>query len=94
MSRTILHVLGYIFLCLRDCLSLFNCLNISDEELSKLSKQCKNYFRATALFFRVNPTIWIIGCLVPVHTKNIKNRYGLGIGLNSMEGREDNTSCC
>ena len=32
--------------------------------------------------------MWTLGCVVPVHTKEMKGIYGLGLGLNSMEGRE------
>lgn len=84
--KTILHVIAYICLCLRDCVSLFSRINISNDEISKLSKLCHDYFRANALFFLVNPTIWTIGHIVPAHTQCMKDKYGLGLGLNSMEG--------
>ena len=32
--------------------------------------------------------MWTLGCVVPVHTEEMKRCYGLGLGLNSMEGRE------
>lgn len=84
----ILHVIAYICLCLRDCVSLFSCLDISDEQVSELKTLCTKYFRANAIFFYVNPTVWTIGHLVPAHTEYTKGKYGLGLGLNSMEGRE------
>ena len=84
----ILQVLAYICLCLRDCVSLFSRLSISDEQVSELRGHCTNYFRANALFFYVNPTVWTIGHLVPAHTQQMKEKYGLGLGLNPMEGRE------
>ena len=35
--KTILHVIAYICLCLRDCVSFFSRINISDDEISKLN---------------------------------------------------------
>lgn len=89
-ETTILHVIGYInfCLCLRDCVSLFSHLAISDEKVSELKTLCTNYFRANAVFFYVNPTVWTIGHLVPAHTQHMKEKYGLGLGLNSIEGQE------
>ena len=36
----------------------------------------------------MNSTIWSLGNLVPQHTAEFKAKYGLGLGLNSMEGSE------
>ena len=63
-------------------------VEISDEQVSELKTLCTNYFRANAIFFYVNPTVWTIGHVVPAHTEYMKGKYGLGLGLNSMEGRE------
>lgn len=87
-QKTIFQVLAYICLLLRDCVSLFSRINISNHEISKLTGLCRDYFRANALFFTVNPTVWTIGNIVPSHTQCIKEKYDLGIGINSMEGRE------
>lgn len=43
---------------------------------------------ANAIFFHVNPTVWTIGHIVPAHAQDMKRKYGLGLGLNSIEGRE------
>lgn len=69
-------------------MSLFSCLDISDEQVSALKTLCTNYFTANAIFFYVNPTVWTMCHLVPAHTQYMKGKYGLGLGLNSMEGRE------
>lgn len=87
-ERTYIYILAYICLCLRDAVSLFSRLDISDNEIRDLSEHCSNYFRANALFFKVNPTVWTVGFIVPAHTQHMKDTYGLGLGLNSMEGRE------
>ena len=48
---TILRVIAYICLCLRDCVSLFSRVEISDEQVSELKAICTRYFRANAIFF-------------------------------------------
>ena len=40
------------------------------------------------MFLSVNPTVWTLGQVVPEHTKEMKQAYGMGLGLNLMEGRE------
>ena len=87
-ETTILNVIAYICLLLRDCVSLFSRINISNKEVDQLTTLCRDYFQANVLFFRVNPTVWTIGHIVPAHTKFMKDKYGLGLGINSMEGRE------
>ena len=87
-QKLVLYVIAYICLLHRDCVSFFCRINISNDEIAKLSRLCHDYFRANALFFCVNPTIWTIGNIVPAHTQYMKDKYGLGLGINSMEGRE------
>ena len=83
------HVQAFICLCLRDIVSLFSRLTISDEEVSRLKQLCNDYFRVNCFYQpSVNPTVWTIGHIVPAHTADMKQKYGMGLGLNSMEGRE------
>ena len=83
-----LHVLAFLCLCLRDCVSLFNRLQISDSQVEELQEKSRAFYTALCLFNSVNPTTWTLGHVVPAHTKDMKARYGMGLGLNSMEGRE------
>lgn len=88
-QEAILHVLAYICLCLRECVSLFTRVNISDDQVAEIKKHCNNYFRARCLFLNyVNPTVWTLGNVVPSHVCEMKEKYGMGLGINSMEGRE------
>jgi hypothetical protein len=87
-ERVICHIIAFICLCLRDCVSLFNRLNISDSEVTQLKSFCDKYYKANCLFFNNNPTTWTLGNIVPAHTEDMKRRYNLGLGLYSMEGRE------
>ena len=87
-AKQIIHIHAYLCLCLRNAVSLFSRVNISDEEVSELETHCRNFYRGYCLYLHVNPTVWSLGNVVPVHTKEMKMIYGLGLGLNSMEGRE------
>ena len=88
VERPQFSILLHTFVFVLGTVSLFSRLAISDEEVSELKTLCTNYFRANAVFFYVNPTVWTIGHLVPAHTQHKKEKYGFGLGLNSMEGRE------
>jgi len=87
-SQQRIHAIAYACLCLRESVSLFSRLNITDEQVSKLKETCNNYFRTCCVFLTVNPTVWTIGHIVPSNTEDMKTKYGMGLGLNSMEGRE------
>jgi hypothetical protein len=88
MQSKQLYIHAYLCLCLRNAVSLFSRINISDEEVSSLEQYCCSFFHGYSLFFAVNPTVWTLGHVVPLHTKEMKAKYGMGLGLNSMEGRE------
>ena len=84
----ILHIHAYLCLCLRNAVSLFSRVNITDQQLQELESYCHDYYRGYWLFLSVNPTVWTVGQVVPEHAKEMKQAYGMGLGLNSMEGRE------
>ena len=48
----------------------------------------RNFYRGYCLYFHVYPTVWSLGNVVPLHMQEMKMMYELGLGLNSMEGRE------
>ena len=88
-SKFQFHVLAFLSLTLRECVSLFNCIKISDEQVSDLTQLCRVFFKlAVAYLNPSNPTVWTLGNVVPAHIKEMKVQYGMGLGLNSMEGRE------
>jgi len=84
------RIYGLALLCLylRDAVSLFTRIHITAEEVSKLESLCRSYLRTNFVFYSVNPSVWTIGMVVPEHTKDMLRKYGMGLGLNSMEGRE------
>ena len=88
MEKKVFHIHAYLCLCLRECVSLFCRVTISNEQVSRLQELCTSFFRGYFLFFNINSTIWTFGYVVPSHTREMKGKYGFGLGLNSMEGRE------
>ncbi|KAK2562638.1 hypothetical protein P5673_014329 [Acropora cervicornis] len=83
-----LHVFAYTGINLRDAVSLFSRVTISSEQIQSLSEVCSNFFRASALFLSATPTSWTIGHIVPAHARQIHQSLGMGLGVNTMEGRE------
>ena len=83
-----LHVFAYTAINLRNSVSLFSRITISGEEVQNLQQVCSNFFRATAQFLSSNPTSWAIGHVVPLHTKQLYDSIGMGLGVNTMEDRE------
>ena len=88
-KQTVL-ALVYIGVRLRDCCSIFNRFDMKETDISKLNCLAVEYFRANAMFLptSVNPTIWTIGHVLPVHVKQVFNAYGQGFLTVTMEGRE------
>ena len=88
-KQTIL-VLAYVGLRLRDICSIMNRFDVQEEHLVQLKTLAEEYYRANALFLptSVNPTIWTLGHVVPVHAKQVFNKYKQGLFTVTMEGRE------
>ena len=68
--------------------SLFNRFNVTEKQLDELDKACNDFYTCCALFLKVNPTVWTLGKVVPSHTRDVFIKYGKGLIINSMEGRE------
>ena len=84
-----MHVFAYIALQLRNAVSLFSRMTTSDSEIQDLTVICRNYYRANALFIgKVTSTVWTVGHVIPVHTQDVKSKYGKGLAVNSMEAHE------
>ncbi|KAK2547134.1 hypothetical protein P5673_033100 [Acropora cervicornis] len=83
-----LHVFAYTGINLRDAVALFSRVTISSEQIQSLSEICSNFFRATSLFLSPTPTSWTIDHIVPAHARQIHQSLGMGLGVNTMEGRE------
>ena len=89
-QRLTVLVYAFIGLRLRDCVSLFNRFEITNEQIQDLTTKAQEYFRANALFLptSVNPTVWTLGNIVAAHCKEVFQKYGQGLCTVTMEGRE------
>lgn len=88
-KQTIL-VLAYVGLRLRGICSIMNRFDIQEVHLVQLKTLAEEYYRTNALFLptSVNPTTWTIGHVVPVHAKQVFNKYKQGLFTVTMKGRE------
>ena len=86
--ETKLKIASIAFCCLqlRDATSYFSRVDIT---LEQCKKACLYLFNTNALLFKsVTPTLWTIGYAIPRHMEILFNRYGMGLGINSMQGQE------
>ena len=83
-------IYAYVGLKLRDCVSIFNRVDITAEQLSQLAVVAREYFRANALFLpsSVILTAWTIGHIIPSHAQDVHRKYKQGLRTVTMEGRE------
>ena len=59
------------------------------EDVIKMELVAKKMFKLCCLHDKsMSPSLWTLCVITPVHTKSIFTKLGLGLGLNSMEGRE------
>lgn len=84
-----LEAIAYCCLQLRDAISFFSRVHIEEAEIVQCKNACQHFFNANVLFFNsITPTIWTIGYAIPRHMQILFDKYSLGLGLNSMQGRE------
>lgn len=89
--ETKLKIASIAFCCLqlRDAISYFSRVDITLAELEQCKKACLYLFNANALLLKsVTPTLWTVGYAIPRHIEILFDRYGMGLGINSMQGRE------
>ena len=89
-ERQTVLALAYLGVRLRDCVSLFSRFEITSDHIDQLSIACLEYFKVNSLLLpsSVNPTVWTLGHIVPAHCRQVLEKYGQGLGLVTMEGRE------
>jgi hypothetical protein len=74
---------------LRGAVAIFSRItDMNKDLLTELEICCTNYFKAASLFLRVTLSVWTLGYIVPVHTKQVVGKYGVSLGINTMQGRE------
>ena len=63
--------------------------NFNKSALEEMRVACNLLFKACCLTEnRVSPSLWTLCCAAPCHAKLTLDEYGLGLGVNTMEGRE------
>ena len=88
-ERQKLHALSSIMTHLRDATALFSRYSISDEQLNSLERHCEMYFTGCRIFLSSLPvSTWTIGHAVPAYAREMKAKYGFGLGLGTAQGRE------
>ena len=84
-----LYAVAYCTLELRGAASLFSRAIVTKKDVTELQEHCQRFFNVVStLLQRVNPTVWTVGYAIPYHTKLLFDKYQLGLGINSMQGRE------
>ncbi len=90
-----LVILSFCCLKFRDTVSLFSCIIVADASVvTDLKKCCLQFFNVVSLMLaNVTPTVWTVGYAIPRHFEMIHEKYGVGLGINSMQGREAKHVC-
>ena len=84
-----LHVFSFVGVQLQQVVALFSRVDPPQDYLESLKQSCQAYFNCYSLFWGpVTPTVWTIGYAVPYHAKLVFEKYKLGLGSATMQGRE------
>jgi hypothetical protein len=84
-----LNALAHLGLALRDAVSLFSRQTIDKNYVTDLSAKCTTFFNTARMFIgNITPTAWSIGYAIPYHAGIIASTFGMGLGINTMQGRE------
>ena len=88
-TKVRIATIAFCCLQLRDAVSHFSRVNITQEEVNKCKNACQLLFNANVLLLKsVTPTLWTAGYAIPRHLQILFDQYDMGLGLNSMQGRE------
>ena len=85
-----LHEIYFQFIQLRKVISFtVRIIDFNEDLLKEMEKSCALLFKACCLTQdRISPSLWTLCCATPYHAKLTLNEYGFGLGINTMEGRE------
>jgi len=62
---------------------------ITEEDIAEMQKYGRKLFQSCALYdTSITPSLWTLSNVAPVHAKEMFSEFGLGLGANTMEGRE------
>ena len=89
-----LATLAFWSVKLCDAVSMFSSVIVSRAVLDELRTCCRQFFNAVSLLLSgVTPTIWRIDYVIPMHSDFLFQKFGFGLGINSMQGREAKHVC-
>ncbi|XP_064652953.1 uncharacterized protein LOC135503337 [Lineus longissimus] len=84
-----LLVLHQMCLVGRDAIALMSQMKFSMYDLQCLKEKCETYHRIHAMFLaHVSLTTWHAGYIVPYHAGLVYLKFGTGLGINTLQGRE------
>lgn len=86
-----LHSLAYTAMKLRDCVSVFTRVTLTEQDIKDLKENAQLYFNACIIFGNTSAcpnTQWTIGYAIPYYTEKLYKETGYGLGLNTTQGRE------
>ena len=86
---TKLLIIVFLALKLRQSISLFSMYHFSEDNVERLHSVTSQYWSALSLLGdSPSPSEWSIGKIVAVHARWMFEKYGVGLGNNTMQGRE------
>ena len=86
----VLSALSKICETLRSIGTLINRIEVTNNHINELEEMCNLYFNFFALFFReyCQSTVWTLAYAVSYHDKLLYQKYGVGYGILTMQGKE------
>ena len=73
---------------LRNATALFSQYEVSTQDLKDMKKHCRTYLSVRReIMQRVTPTAWTIGHVVPAHANDLPQRFCIGLGLATAQGK-------
>ena len=75
---------------IRKILSIFvRIIGVGESDVCEMTENAKLLFKLSCLCDQsISPSLWTFCNAAPVHTKICLSKYNMGLGCNSMEGRE------
>ena len=64
-------------------------VDVSEDDIVEMESAAQKLFRLCCKYDNnITPSLWTFCNAAPVHAKHLLEKLGLGLGANSMEGRE------
>ena len=64
-------------------------VDISLEDVAEMKKLGRSFFKASCLTsLSIIPSLWTFANVAPIHCEEMMQHLGLGLGANTIEGRE------